>query len=115
MQLEAAGIAGYLTSPRLETKSVYAQADTAMVARLQAHPSFKQGLFHGLHPDVGTHRVDFRGHRKEFGEGSLQIVMDRKTLKFYADVDAWSAYEDVVGFIGHTGEVIGHRFKRWFT
>ena len=116
MQLEAAGIAAYLTEPRLETKSVYAQTDVSLVAMLTAHPSFKRGIFHGCHPDLGPakYRVDFRAHRKEFGKDhSLQVVMNKQTGKFYADLDLYSFYEDLAGAFGHTFlEVLPNWFRR---
>lgn len=114
LQLESAGVKRYLKNWNMETKSVRGNAHLDVVKYLRAHQSFKEGVFHGLHPDVGDHRCDFRGHRNEFGVGSLQIVMDRKTGSLYADIDHFSPYEDVVSFIGHSGEVIGNFFRRRF-
>ena len=113
-QLEAAGLLSCCISCELESKSVRGVAHLTIFDALRAHASIQEGWFHGLHPDVGEHRTDFRGHRNAFGHGSLQIVIDRVTGKYYADVDAFSPYEDVVNFVGHSSEVVGHFFGKLF-
>lgn len=113
-QLRASGYCDDLRELSVLPFAVVAKADIALVQRLKADERFKCGILHGLHVDVGEHRVDFRGHRGTFGKGSLQIVMDRKTGAFYCDVDSFSPYEDVVGFIGHAAEVIRNRWRRWW-
>lgn len=105
-QLMQAGLLGHLWDVSCEDGCVRAVADQDVLALLRADDRFKEGIFHGLHQDVGQHRTDFRGHRKAFGRGSLQIVIDQRTGSFYADIDNHSPYEDVVGFVGHSVEVI---------
>lgn len=78
---------------------------------------FREGLLFGLHRDVGNALTDFRAHTGTFGDGSLQLVIDQKTGACYGDVDRFSPYSDVAGFVGHSGEVIGgfwRNVKRWF-
>lgn len=83
--------------------------------RLMDDERFANGELHALHDDVGEHRHDFRGYRNAFGAGSLQIVMDRKTGRFHADVDKYNPYQDVSNFLGHAfGEVVPNWFKRVF-
>jgi hypothetical protein len=73
---------------------------------------FALGGLHHLHPEVGEHRWDFRSYRGTFGPGSLQLVVDYQTGRFYADIDLWNPYQDVVNWIGHSAEVVGPRLKR---
>ena len=84
-----------------------------VLSHLRADDRFKEGLFYGLHRDVGHALTDFRSFRGALGEGSLQIVIDKETGRFYADVDKWNPYADVVNFIGHTCEVIAGCYSRW--
>lgn len=114
-QLEAAGYLDFLSSVDCSVEScVRAKADLDIVPALRADRRFKEGIGHLLHADVGDDRTDFRGHRGEFGKGSLQIVVDKRTGVFYCDVDGWSPYEDVIGLFAHAGEVIRNRWRRWF-
>jgi hypothetical protein len=69
------------------------------------------GGLHGLHKDVGRNRFEWRSHRGTYGDGSLQIVIGRDTGRVYADIDRFSPYDDLVGFAGHSGEVIGPKLK----
>lgn len=111
-QLTRAGVLRFLTPVENSEKTVLAQADEGLIPFLEAHDAFASGGLHLLHPDVGDHRRDFRSYRGAFGKGSLQIVVDERTGKFYADVDAWNPYADVVNWIGHAGEVIAGRLRR---
>lgn len=86
--------------------------DSTLIASLEHDERFANGLFYGLHTDVGSNLVDFRSYNGVIGPGSLQIVIDRKTGAFYADVDRFNPYEDVVRFLGHTGEVLAGLFRR---
>lgn len=114
-QLEKAGYLLFLTGVDCSVEScVRAKADLRIVTVLRGDRRFKEGIGHLLHVDVGTHRLDFRGHRNEFGKGSLQIVIDKKTGVFYSDVDAFSPYSDLIGLFGHAAEVIRNRWRRWF-
>ena len=85
-----------------------------VIDRLKADSRFANGVFYGLHRSIGNDLIDFRSHTGELGVGSLQLVIDKKTGAAYADVDQWSPYADVVGFVGHSGEVVKHFFRRVF-
>lgn len=69
--------------------------------KLEADPRFKSGPLHLMHGEVGAHRTEFRADPGELGDGSLQIVIDKKTGHFHADVDKFSPYVDLFGFGGH--------------
>jgi len=87
--------------------------DLAMIERLKADPRFAHGVFYGLHRDVGEDLIDFRSHTGVLGQGSLQLVIDKKTGQCYCDVDRHSPYSDAVGIVGHLfGEVLPGLFKR---
>ncbi len=76
---------------------------------------FANGILYGFHTDVGRDLRDFRSYTGTFGNGSLQIVMDRYTGHFYADVDHFNPYQDVINAVGHLfGEVLPHLFRRIF-
>ena len=111
-QLTAAGLLDCCS--RLVTSPQHARFTLSPIGmdRLRNDDRFARGILHGLHADVGEHREDFRSHTGAFGKGSLQIVFDRVTGQAYADVDRWSPYADLVGFVGHAGEVIGGWFRR---
>lgn len=85
---------------------------TALASRLKLDHRFAHGVLHGLHADIGPNRQDFRSYRGSLGKGSLQIVLDCSTGKFYADVDRFSPYEDLVGWFGHSGEVLRGWWRR---
>lgn len=112
-QLLLAGVLGYLYDVEVDGERIRAKADATIVKRLRNDTRFLSGPLHGLHADVGPDRMDFRSIRGSLGKGSLQIVYDPVTTMFYADCDAASPYDDVVGFVWHAGEVIGHWFKRF--
>lgn len=114
-QLLLAGAAPYLARIEFQGETVRAIAVPGLVAVLRANDRFIEGLLHGLHGDVGPNRTDFRSIRGSFGKGSLQIVLDPLTGVFYADVDRFSPYDDVVGFVGHAGEVIRGWWRRLVT
>jgi len=116
-QLEQAGCLPFLRDVLVSQYTVAAVAQLALVAKLRADTRFMSGIFFGLHRDVGDHLMDFRSFRGVLGSGSLQIVLDQKTGRLYADVDRFSPYSDILGFVGHSAEVVGHFFrkvKRWF-
>ena len=60
-QLIAAGVAPYLLTVHLSETSVRGWSAIGLLAHLRAHPEFQEGCLHGLHPDVGEDRTDFRG------------------------------------------------------
>lgn len=112
-QLEAAGYAGYVVACETTATTVRGTADARIVEALREDPRFQSGLGYGLHLDVGQFLADFRSFKGEFGPGSLQIVVDYVTGRFYADCDRFSPYEDLVGLAGHWfGEVIPNWFRR---
>jgi hypothetical protein len=83
-----------------------------MVVSLRRDRRFNEGMLHRLHADVGNNLTDFRSTRGAFGQGSLQIVVDLTTGTFYADVDLFNPYQDVVNWVGHAGEVVAGWFRR---
>lgn len=96
-----------------EDAAVRFRLTDAGLTRLQQDDRFASGILHGLHADVGEDRADFRSHTGALGKGSLQIVVDKQTGRAYADVDRFSPYSDVVGFLGHAfGEVIPGWFRK---
>lgn len=88
--------------------SVTGRCELRMVAHvLRVDKRFHEGALHRLHADVGKHRTDFRSFKGEVCPGSLQVVVDLKSGRFYADIDGWNPYQDLVNWVGHTfGEVI---------
>lgn len=95
-------------------KTLVGNVQVALVEVLRQDTAFGCGNFYGLHRDVGAELIDFRSHTDAFGKGSLQFVISKATGDCYVDVDKFSPYADVVGFIGHTGEVLSHVFGKWF-
>jgi hypothetical protein len=80
---------------------------------LKNDPNFANGWLYGFHRDVGDNLADFRSFTGTFGDGSLQIVMDRYTGNFWIDVDRFNPYQDVVNFFGHAFvEVLPNLFKK---
>lgn len=113
-QLKASGYLGYVTAWRVEGDGCRGTMQLEALPKLQRDTNrFASGILYGLHEDVGNHLHDFRSYRGQFGEGSLQIVIDDQTGAFWADVDEFSAYQDVVNAVGHSfGEVIPHWIQR---
>lgn len=118
-QLGKAGILPLLTPVTVEDRKITATSaphHSTIVHMLLHDDRFANGPLHGLHVTVGLDRRDFRAYRKALGDdckGSLQIVIDATTGNFYADIDAWNPYEDVVSWLGHAfGEVVPHWMKK---
>lgn len=111
-QLHMAGLLQFFPTLYVGPSSVSGSVDLRVIDFLRKDDRFLSGILHRLHPEVGEDRVEFRSIRGTFGDGSLQIVIGRDTERFHADVDAFSPYDDLVGFGGHTGEVAGHFFAR---
>lgn len=90
--------------------------DPAIVPALEADRRFAHGPFYKLHGDVGSDLIDFRSYSTELGgKGSLQLVLDKGTGAFYADVDRGNPYQDVVGATVHLfGEVLPDTIRGWF-
>ena len=100
-------------SHRGDDTSVTGVLNLDAIAMLDADPRFARGGLHHLHVEVGKHRTEFRAHPGEIGTGSLQIVIDTQTGRFYADIDKFSPYTDGVNVIGHTfGEVVPGWLKK---
>jgi len=114
-QLIKAGYSKHAKSIFVEGKTVTGTFDLEIIPLLEADERFANGPLHGLHADVGEDRTDFRSYRGTLGEGSLQLVIDRKTGRFYADIDEWNPYADVVNWVGHAfGEVVPHFFAKFW-
>lgn len=115
-QITRAGLLDYLTITGVTQSSVHGKLNLEAVPLLSGDKRFARGVLYGLHRDVGTDLTDFRSFGGELGKGSLQIVVDTKTGDCYCDVDRFSPYGDVVGFLGHAfAEVVPHwlmRFRR---
>lgn len=111
-QLEKAGYLKQAIDFDYDEKAVTGVFRFDVFSQLSNDPRFAEGELHHLHPDVGENLRDFRSYNGSLGRGSLQIVLDEKTGRFYADIDAWNPYQDLVNFLGHTGEVIGGFFRK---
>lgn len=109
-QLIEAGLWHLITDVIVESRGIRGVGKPALLTKLESNPKFKRGVLHGLHVDVGKNRRDYRAIKGSYGRGSTQVVIDSKTFVLYADVDNHSPYDDVVSFIGHSGEVI----RGWF-
>lgn len=111
-QLEVAGYRNHLSWEQCDDDSLEAWAIGALIPDLRKDTRFQEGLLFGLHRNIGKHLTDFRGFRGAFGKGSLQIVVDKKTGRCYADVDGWSPYADLIGAVMHMGEVVKHLWRK---
>lgn len=112
-QLRASGYWSDISGVISDAATVRGRLRLDAIERLRSDARFANGALHGLHQDVGDHRIDFRSYNGEFGKGSLQIVVDKKTGRCYVDVDKHNPYQDLVRFIGHTGEVIHGWLSGW--
>jgi hypothetical protein len=113
-QLDVAGYLGHVSSD-METHGstgLRFSVDLAVLPLLEQDERFGQGFLHGLHKDIGKDLTDFRSFNGKLGRGSLQIVVDRKTGNAYMDIDHHNPYNDLVRFVGHSGEVAGHFLGR---
>ena len=115
-QLEQAGLLPFVrTFDGSDGQSISGTISLFAIRKLEADPRFISGPLHLLHGEVGAHRIEFRSHRGELGSGSLQIVIDKQTGHFHADLDEFSPYDDAVGFAGHgLLEVVPYFFKKLF-
>lgn len=111
-QIHRAGYLNDLVGYHVEGSRVEGIVDLSILPKLRADTRFHEGPLHSLHQDVGHHRTEFRSHTGEFGDGSLQFVICLDDGSFYADVDKFSPYADVVGLFGHAGEVLSGWWKR---
>jgi hypothetical protein len=112
-QLTVSGKAKHLTNIEESGRAVYGIGCERLIRALRKDERFIEGIGHLLHDDVGGQRCDFRAIRGSFGKGSLQIVVSCETWRCYADLDGFSPYDDVVGFVAHwVGEVIPAWLRR---
>lgn len=114
-QLGRAGYLNCLTDIEPGQGIVRATFDLALIGKLRDDGRFASGILYRLHTDIGHDLIDFRSFAGAFGKGSLQIVIDKKTGKFYADVDKYNVYQDLVGLFGHAfGEVLPYVWRRFW-
>jgi hypothetical protein len=113
-QLKAVGCFQFIHDYIVGPISVAGTCELRMVAHvLRKDARFIEGFLHWLHVDVGPNRTDFRSVKGSVGVGSLQVVVDLKSGRFYSDVDGWNPYQDLVNWIGHTvSDVFGVGKKR---
>jgi hypothetical protein len=115
-QLERSGYLGDFYEYQQNGETLLGTVDLTIIERLLRDERFANGIFYGLHRDVGADLIDFRSYNGTFGKGSLQLVIDQVTGMCYADLDKFNPYQDVVSVLGHMiGEVIPNRVKRWFS
>jgi hypothetical protein len=112
-QIKASGLQDYFVSFIADGNAYRGTVRLGVLDKLKADDSFCCGPFYRLHLDVGDNLIEYRSHTGTFGKGSLQLVIDQTTGRYYADVDLFSPYSDLVGVVGHlVGEVVGGWFKR---
>jgi hypothetical protein len=117
-QLTRCGALVYMRDTDVVGEKVYAKVDLRIIEALATNPKFLSGPLHRLHRDVNRDGIkdknscEFRSIRGSFGRGSVQIVINIPTCSLEADVDAYSPYDDGVGFFGHAWEVISSLWKR---
>lgn len=113
-QLTDAGYLEYLDSyvEVPERRALIGFVKPGVVAKLKLDDRFCSGPWHLLHADVGQPRCEFRSHTGKLGKGSVQWVINTETGACYVDIDRFSPYADLVGVVGHLGEVIGGWFRR---
>lgn len=112
-QLFASGYLRYVSEHTEAGHGWYGRMDLAVLPALRADDRFASGVFWGMHQDVGSHLCDYRSFNGKFGPGSLQLVIDRETGHFWADIDRHNPYEDLVRFFGHAfTEVLPGFFRR---
>lgn len=115
--IEQVSTAGYLTdfvSFEMDSgASIRGYCRPELIDKLKQDKRFCCGPWHLLHADVGEPRVEFRSHTGSLGKGSLQIVINTETDRYYMDLDRFSPYSDLVGVFGHLfGEVVPWPWKR---
>ena len=104
-QMACAGLMPYLRTLHVNGQKVQGTAKLSLLQVLRQDIRFVEGPLHKLHR-VGDHPTEFRSHTGELCPGSLQIVVDKRTGVFEADIDKFSPYSDAVGAVGHAGEVV---------
>lgn len=109
--IEAAGLTKHLLSFSYGRDKLMGIMALAAIEQLRQDPRFVEGPLHLLH-HVGEDPTEFRSHRGELVRKSLQVVVDKKTGRFEADLDKFSPYSDLVSWFGHAGEVIGGLFRK---
>lgn len=113
-RLAEAGYTKHMESWSVDGHALIGRATPAFLLKLRNDKRFASGIFYGLHRDVGDCLEDFRSYHGALGPGSVQVVIDKKTYAVYCDIDRNNPYQDVVRFVGHSGDVIGHFFRKLF-
>jgi hypothetical protein len=112
-QIKASGLQDYFVSFIADGHAYRGTVRLGILDKLKVDDGFCCGPLYRLHLDVGDNLIEYRSHTGSFGRGSLQIVIDQTTGRYYADIDRWSPYSDVVGVLGHMfSEVVPGWFKR---
>lgn len=116
LQLEVAGYLNYFSWVEEKgDRSIEAWAVKSLISDLRRDTRFIETRFYGMHKNIGKHLTDFRGIRKSFGGGSLQICVDRVTDRAYADIDGWAPI-DLYGAVMHmTRDVLLPKMKGWLS
>ena len=111
-QLGDAGVLPFLVTPLMNGLNAEGKVEVRAIAKpellkfLKKDPRWKSGPGWRKHRDVGDDLIDFRAIGGSFGVGSPQIVLDKKTNAFYADIDEESPYDDVVGLLKHNLRIL---------
>ena len=114
-QIWNSGYEDYILSMTWTGKGYEGRMSPGVFDWLKDDPNFANGVLYGMHRDVGDNLRDFRSYSGTFGDGSLQIVMDQHSGRFWIDVDRFNPYQDVVNFFGHAFvEVLPNWFKKVF-
>lgn len=114
-RIEEAGYFGEIIACVVHDAHVSGRCTTALIHKLRRDERFQECPFNHLHPKVGKPRTGFRAHRDELGSGSLQIVINKRTGDFEADIDRFPSGSDLAGQVSHLAvEVIWPRLKGLF-
>lgn len=114
-RIEEAGYLGDVIECEIHESSVSGRCTLALILKLRKDERFAECPFNHLHPNVGNPRTGFRAHRDELGSGSLQLVINKRTGQFEADVDRFPSGSDLVGQVSHlAAEVIWPRITGLF-
>lgn len=116
--LSEAGYVAYLSDYSEVGETLLGQVDPTrledLILKLKADPRFANGVFYGHHRDIGDDLLDFRSYEDTLAHDSVQIVLDKKTGRFYADIDDDNPYQDVESFVRHGYVVVRNFFGRLF-
>lgn len=114
-QLRLSGCYPYILTAVEVENGIRGKVQLSLINKLKKDGRFLSSPLHALHADVGPNRCEFRSITGAFGEGSMQIVINRDTGAFFADIDKFNPAQDAVGAFGHLfGEVIPNLFRKLF-